>query len=217
MSDIGFLESKTHWSNESLVFWRFTSEILSHKTHFVDSSLPAFSLSFSWTNNFEHFCLSHWLYFFDWHIPFSCFLFALLFHHIRQDFWVLLLFSIHQICRDSTIFNGLGLAFGIFLFVGLYGLLHLYFLLESFFVKDLGFDTAKCLGFLGNHFSFTSFFLPSFLFCIESLTEPLLVEVHIVILWHFYCWIYNKTSFYQKSIITHFSFHPLLNIIIRIS
>lgn len=166
MCDVCFFESQSHWSYESLVFWWFTSEILSYKTYFVYSALPTFALSFAWSNDFEHFCFSHWFYFFNWDVPLACFFFSLLFYHISQHFWVLLLLSVHQICRDRTILYWLGFSLRIFFFVLFNGFLHLNFLLESFFVKYFSLDASKCLCLLRYDFSLPCLFFPSFLFCV---------------------------------------------------
>ena len=124
------------------MFWGFTGEIFAYKANFVDSSLPAFAFSFTRSNNFEHFCLGHWLDFFDRDIPFASLFFTFLFDHVGQDFRVLLLLSVHQIGGDSAILDGFCFTLGILFLVSLDGLLHLYFLLESLFVKDLGLDAA---------------------------------------------------------------------------
>jgi len=42
MCHVGLIESQTHWSNESLVLWRFTSEPLSDITGLRNHSLPSF-------------------------------------------------------------------------------------------------------------------------------------------------------------------------------
>jgi len=142
MSNICIFKSKSHRSDKSLMFWRLSGKILSHKANFVDSSFPTFSLSFSRSDNLKHFSLSHWLYFFNRYIPFSCFLFAFLFHHVSQDFWVSLLLSVHKIGWDCALFDILNSAFCILLFVLFDSLFHLYFLFESFLIEYFSFDAS---------------------------------------------------------------------------
>lgn len=189
MGNIGFFKSQTHGSDKSFMLWRFTSEVFSHEADFIDSTLPTFALSLSGPNNFEHFGFCHRLYFLYRHIPFSSLFLALLFYHVGQNLRVLLLLPIHQIGRDSPILDWLCFTLRIFLFVLFDSFLHLNFFLESFFVKDFGFDASQCLGLLGNNFSLPSLLLPAFLLCVQPLSEPLLMQLHILVLWH--SWLLN--------------------------
>lgn len=166
MGNICLFKTKAHWSNESFMFWWFTSEVLADKTYLVNSSFPTFALSFSWANNFEHFCFTHWFYFFDWYIPFTCFFFTLLFDHICEDLWIFLLLSVHKISWNSSIFNWFSFSFSILLFVLFNSFLHLNFLFESFFVKDLSLNTSQWLCLLWNNFCFSSLFFSTLLLCV---------------------------------------------------
>lgn len=166
MGNICLFKSKSHGSNESLMFWGFSCKILSNKTYFIDSSFPTFSLSFTRSNNFKHFSFSHRLDFLDGNIPFTSFFFSLLFDHICENFRIFLLLSIHQICWYSTILNGLLLCFSIFLLMGLYCFLHLYFLCEPLLIKKFSLNTSQCLSLFRNYFCFSCLFFSSLLLCI---------------------------------------------------
>ncbi len=168
-------KSKTHWTNELFMFWRFSSKVLSNETDFIDPSFPTLAFSFTWTNDFEHFGFSHRFNLLHWHFPFSSFLLSFLLDHVGQNLWIFLLFTIHQICRDSAILNFLWFTFSILLLVCLDCLLHLDFLFEPFFIEKLSLKSLQCLSFFGDHFSFTSFLFPRLLLSVHSLTEPLLV------------------------------------------
>jgi hypothetical protein len=65
VGDVGVSEPETHGADESLVFWRFTGEVLSHKADLVDSAFPAFAFSLSRSDDFKHLGLSHRLDLFD--------------------------------------------------------------------------------------------------------------------------------------------------------
>ncbi len=166
MSNIGLLETQTHGTDESLEFWRFTGKVLAHKCNFVDSSLPAFSLSFSRPDHFKHFGLGHGLYFLNWYGPFTGFFLTLLLNHIGEYFRVFLLLPVHQICGYGAFFNILNSAFGIFLFVFLDGFFHLNLLLKSFLVEYFGLESSKSLRLFGNDFSLSGVFLSTFLFSV---------------------------------------------------
>ena len=184
MGNVGLFETKTHGTNESLEFWWFTGEVLAHECDFVDSSLPAFSLSLTWPDNFEHFGFCHGLYFLNWYGPFTCLFFTFLLDHVCKNFGVFLLFSVHEICRYGSFFNVLNSAFGIFLFVFLDGFFHLNLLFESFLVEYFGLESSEGLCFFGDDFSLSGVFLSAFLFSVESLTETFSMEVDIVVLRH---------------------------------
>ena len=166
MGDISLLETKTHWADESLEFWWFTSEVLSNECDFVDSSLPTFSFSLTGSDDLEHFSLSHGLNFLNGYGPFAGLFFTFLLDHVGKDFGVLLLLSIHEIGRDGTFLNIFDSAFGIFFFVLLDGFFHLNFLFESFLVEYFGFESSKSLCLFGDHFCFSSLFLSALLYCI---------------------------------------------------
>lgn len=166
MSYIGLFKSKTHWSDKSFMLWGFTGKVLTHKTHFINSSFPTFTLSFSRTDHFKHFCLCHWFDFIDGNIPFTCFFFTLLFDHVCQDLWVSLLLSIHQICWNCTIFYWLCFAFRIFLLMLLDSFFHLYFLFEALFIKDFSLDTPEWLCLFRYNFGLSGLLLSSLLLSI---------------------------------------------------
>ncbi len=139
MSDICFLKTKTHWSYKSFIFWWFTSKVLTHKCNFINSSFPTFSLSFTWSDNFKHFSLSHRFYFLYGYGPFTCFLFSFLLNHVGENFRIFLLLSVHKISRYSTFLYIFDSAFRIFLLMLFDSFFHLNFLFESFFVKYFSF------------------------------------------------------------------------------
>ena len=140
MSYICIFESQSHRSYKSFMFWRLSSKILPYKTNFVNSSLPALSLSLSGSNNFKHFRLSHWFDFLYRYIPLSCFFFTFLFDHIGEYLRISLLLSIHKISRYCSLFNFLYSAFCVLLLVLFDSFFHLYFLFKSLFVKNFSFD-----------------------------------------------------------------------------
>ena len=171
------------------MFWWFSCKVLTDESYFVYSSFPTFSLSFSWSYNFKHFCLSHWFYLFDRDWPFTCFFLSFLFNHVSQNFRISLLLSVHQIGGNCTFFNVLYSTLCIFLLMFFYCFLHLYFLFESLFIKDFRFKSSKSLCFFGNNFSFSGIFLSPFLFSVKSLTESFFMKFDIIVLWHL---LYNK-------------------------
>jgi hypothetical protein len=185
MSDVRLLETQTHWSDESFVFWRLSCEVLSYESDFIDSSLPAFSFSFSGPDDLEHFSFGHWLNFFNRDRPLSGFFFSLLLDHIGENFGVLLLFSIHEIGRYGSFLNILDSGLGVLFFMLLDGFFHLDFLFKSFLVKYLGLESSQCLCFFGDDFSLSGLFLTTFLISIQSLTESLLMKLDIFVLRHY--------------------------------
>lgn len=166
MSHIRFFKSKTHRSDKSFMFWGFTGKVLTHKTHFINSSFPAFTLSFSRADHFKHFSFCHWLDFIDRNIPFACFLFTFLFDHVCEDLWISLLLSIHKICWDCAIFYRFCFAFCIFLFMLLDGFFHLNFLFEALFIKDFSFDASEWLCLFRYNFGLSGLLLSSLLLSI---------------------------------------------------
>lgn len=174
MGYVCLFETETHWPNETLVFWRFTSEVVTYETYFIYSTFPTFAFTFPWTNYFEHLCFCHWLYFLKRNIPFASFFFSLLFNHISQNFRILLLLSIHQICRNCPILYRLCFSFCIFLFVFFDCFFHLNFLFESFFIEYFCLDSAQGLCLFRYNFSLPGLFLTTFLLCVKSLTESFL-------------------------------------------
>ena len=136
MSHICVFKPQTHWPYKSLMFWRLSCKILSHKTNFIDSSLPAFSLSFSRSDYLKHFSFCHRFNLLDRYIPFSCFFFTFLLDHIGQNFWVSLLLPIHQICWYCTFLYVLDSTLGILLFVFFDSLFHLYFFFKPLFIEN---------------------------------------------------------------------------------
>lgn len=193
MSYIGFLETQTHWTDESFEFWWFTGEVLAYESNFVDSSFPTFSLSFTGPDDLEHFGLGHWLNFLNRDSPLAGLFFTFLFDHVGEYFGVFLLLPVHEISWDGSFLNVFDSAFGVFLFVLLDGFLHLNFLFESFFVEYFGFEASECLGFLGDYFSFSGIFLSTFLLGVESLTETFSMKVNIVVLRHGF-WVMLKRN-----------------------
>ena len=206
MGYICIFESKTHWSNEPFVFWRFSSEILPYKTDFIYSSFPAFSLPFPWSYHFKHLSFCHRLDLFHRNWPFACFFFPFLLDHVGQNFGIFLLLSIHQICRDGSILDVLDFAFGIFLFMGFDSFFHLNFFFKPFSVENLGLNSSQCFCFFGYYFCFPGFFLSSFLLCVQPLTESLLVQLHVIILRHSDCWkyYYNEKRLSINVILSRF-------------
>lgn len=184
MGHVCLLESETHRSDKSFMLWRFSSEVLSDKADLIDSSFPAFFLSFSWADHIEHLSFSHRFYFFNRDRPLTSFFFSFLFDHIGQYLWILLLFPIHKISRDGSLLDLVISAFSIFLFVLFDGFFHLYFLFKPFFIEQFSFNTFEGLCFFGDNFWFSSLFLSSLLFCIKSFSVPLLMEIHVIILRH---------------------------------
>lgn len=184
MSDVGIFESETHGSNEAFMFWWFTSKVLSNKADLVNSTLPTFALSLSRTNDLKHLGFSHRLDLLHRHRPLACLLFTLLLDHIGEDFGVALLFSVHEISRDCSFLNILHSALGVLFLVLLDGFLHLDLLLEAFLIEELGLDALEGLCLLGNDLGLTGFFLATLLLSIETFSEPLLVQIHIVVLRH---------------------------------
>jgi hypothetical protein len=166
------------------MFWWFSCKILTNKTYFIYSSFPTFSFSFSWTNYLKHLCLGHRFYFINWYTPFTSFLFSFLFYHICQYFWIFLLFSIHQICRNCTLFNWFHFPFSIFLLIFLNRFFHLYFLFKAILIEYFSFDSSECLCFLWYHLGLSGLFLSLFFFGIQSLAKTTLVKLHVIILWH---------------------------------
>lgn len=136
MSHICIFKSQTHRSNKSLMFGRLSRKILSYKTNFIDSSLPAFSLSFTRSNHLKHFSFCHWFNLLDRYIPFSCFFFTFLLDHIGQNLWVSLLLPIHQICGYCAFLYVLDSTLGILLFVFFDSFFHLYFLFKPLFIEN---------------------------------------------------------------------------------
>jgi hypothetical protein len=128
-------KTKTHRSNKSFIFWWLSSKVLSYESDFVDSSLPTFSLSFTRSNDFEHFCFCHRLHLLNRYCPFAGFLLSFLLYHVCQNFGIFLLLSIHEISRHSAFLDILRFAFGIFLLVLFDSFFHLNLLFESFLVK----------------------------------------------------------------------------------
>ncbi len=187
MSHVGVLETQTHWADETFVFWWLSGEVLANEGDFVDSSLPALSLSLSWSDNFEHFSFGHGLDLLNGYWPFACLFFSLLLDHIGQNFGVLLLFSIHEIGGDGSFLYILDSGLWVLLFVLLDSFFHLYFLFESFLVKDLGLQSSKGLGLFRYDLCLSCLFLTTFLISIESLTESLLVKLYILVLRHYTC------------------------------
>ena len=166
MGYVGLFKTKAHWADESLVFWWFTSKVFSYESDFVDSSLPAFSLSLTRSNNLKHFSLSHRLNFLNRHGPLTGLLFSLLLDHVGKDFWVLLLLSVHEIGRYSTLLYIFNSALGVLFFMLLDGFFHLDFLLESFLVEDFGFESSQGLCLFGDDFCLSGIFLSTLLFSI---------------------------------------------------
>lgn len=184
MSDVSVSESKTHGSDEAFVFWWFTGEVLSHEADLVDSALPAFPLSLSRTDDLEHLGLGHWFHFLHWNRPLASFFLTFLLDHIGEDFGVALLFSVHEVSRDCSFLDVFHSALGVFFFVFFDGFLHLYLLLEAFLIEEFGLDALEGLCLLGNDLGLTGFLLAPFFFCVEALSEALLVQIHIVVLRH---------------------------------
>lgn len=60
-----------HGSDETLIFWRFTSEAIANKANLSDHSLPCLFLSLSSFDDFKHFCLSLGTHFGQGHLPFA--------------------------------------------------------------------------------------------------------------------------------------------------
>ncbi len=166
MSHVCVLESQTHWTDETFVFWWFTGEVLTDEGDFVDSSLPTFSLSLTWSDDLEHFGFSHGLDLFNRYWPFACLFFTFLLDHVGEDFTIFLLFSIHQISRHGAFFYILNSRLWVFLFMLLDSFFHLNFLFKSFFVKDLGFKSSKGLCFFRYDLCLSCFFLTTFLISI---------------------------------------------------
>jgi hypothetical protein len=140
--DVRILEAQTHRTDETLVFWRFTSKVFPHKAYFINSAFPTFALAFARSNNLEHLSLSHRLDLFNGDCPLSSFLFAFLLHHICEDFRVSLLLSIHQISWDCSILDVLRATLSIFFLMLLDGLLHLDLLFEAHLIEELRFDSS---------------------------------------------------------------------------
>lgn len=185
MSYVCLLETQTHWSDESFVFWWLSCEVLSYEGDFVDSSLPTFSFPLSWPDDFEHFSFGHWLNFLNRDWPLAGLFFSLLLDHIGKNFRVLLLFSIHEIGRYGSFLNILNSGLGVLFFMLFDGFFHLNFLFKSFLVKYLGLESSQCLCFFGDDFSLSGLFLTTFLISIQSLTESLLVKLDIFVLRHY--------------------------------
>ena len=214
MSNICVFETKTHRSNKSFVFRRLSGKVFSHKTNFIDSTLPTFFLSFSWSNHIEHFSFSHRLDFFDRYWPLSSLFFSLLFDHVSEYFGVPLLLSVHEISRHCSFLDVLYSAFGVLLFMFFDGLFHLNFLFEPFFVEQFSFDTFQCLCLFGDDFRFSGFFLSSLFFGVHSLTESFLVEIHEVVLRHcaltMLCWNLYNYNFSEELNINSPKHHHLV-------
>ena len=166
MGYVGLFKAQTHWADESLVFWWFACEVFSYEGDFVDSSLPAFSLSFTRSNNLKHFSLSHGLNLLNGHSPLSGFFFSLLLDHVGEDFGVLLLLSVHEIGRYGSFLYIFNSALGVLFLMLLDGFFHLDFLLESLLVEDFGFESSQGLCLFGDDFCLSGIFLSTLLFSI---------------------------------------------------
>lgn len=163
MSYVGLFKSQTHRPNESLVLWRLSCEILTHEANFVNSSLPAFFLSLTRTDNLKHLSLSHGFNFLNRHCPLSCFLLSFLFNHVGENFRISLLLSIHQISWHCSFLNILSFAFRVLLLMFFDRFLHLYLFFEPLLIEQFGFDSLKRLSFLGDDLGLPSILLPSLL------------------------------------------------------
>lgn len=184
MSHVGILEPETHRTNESLMFWRLSGEVLTNEANFVDSPFPAFSLAFSRADDLEHLCFSHRLDLLDGDSPLACLFLSLLFDHVGEYFGVPLLLSVHEIGGDCAFLDVLHSALGVLLFVLFDSLLHLYLLLEPLLVEELGLDTLQGLCLLGDDLGLSGLFLPALLLRVQPFSESFLMQVNEIILRH---------------------------------
>lgn len=184
MGHVCVFEPEAHGPDESLVFWRLSGEVFTDEADLVDSALPALALTLARTDHLEHLGLGHRLDLLHRHRPLASLLLALLLDHISQHLGVPLLVPVHEIGRDCALLDVLYSALGVLFLMLLDGLLHLYFLLEALLIEELSLEALQCLGLLGDDLGLSCVLFAALLLGIESLSESLLVKIHVVVLRH---------------------------------
>ena len=177
------LESETRGSDKPFELRSLSRETISNKGDFVDHSLPGLSLAFTCAEYLEHLFFGHGLDLLDGYLPLACLFLSFLFDHIAQHLGPINLISVEQIGGYSSIFDFL-LVFngGFFFFVGFDILFHLNLLLEPLLSVQFTLDAGELLGFLSNILDPSSLLLSHSLVMIETLTEALLMQLHVIIL-----------------------------------
>lgn len=184
MGHVCFFEPEAHRSDESLVFWRLPCEVFAHEADLVDPALPALALSLARADHLEHLGLGHRLHLLHRHRPLPGLLLALLLDHIGEHLGVALLLPVHEVGRHCAVLDILDPALGVLLLMLLDGLLHLYFLLEALLIEELGLEALQGLGLLGDDFGLSCLLLAALFLGVQSLSESLLVKIHVVVLRH---------------------------------
>lgn len=184
MGHVCVFESEAHGSDESLVFWRLSCEVFTDEADFVDSALPALALSLARTDDLKHLGLGHRLDLLHGHGPLAGLFLSLLLNHVGEHLGVPLLVPVHEIGGDCPLLDVFYSALGVLFLMLLDGLLHLYFLLEALLIEELSLEALQCLGLLGDYLGLSCVLLAALLLGIESLSESLLVKIHVVVLRH---------------------------------
>ena len=181
---MSFLESKSSGSDEPFVFRGFTGEVVADEGDFVDEALPGLLLALTGSEDLEHFVLRHGLDLLNGHFPLAGLLLSLLLNHIAQHLSPVHFVPVQQIGGDGSVFLLLFLGEGRFLLlVGLDVLLHLYLLLVPLLRVELTLYSVQSLRLLRCVFNFSRLLLPFPLPGIETLSEALLIQLHVVVLW----------------------------------
>lgn len=74
MNHITLFESKTGWSDVSLILRGFSGESFGNEANFIDLSFPSLLLTLTRLEDLKHLTLTQLLHLLDWHLPFPCFL-----------------------------------------------------------------------------------------------------------------------------------------------
>ena len=184
MGHVGVLEPEAHRPDESLVFWRLSREVFADEADLVDSAFPALAFALARADDLEHLGLGHRLHLLNRHGPLARLLLALLLDHVGEHLRVPLLLPVHEVSGHCALLDVLDSALGVLLLVLLDGLLHLYLLLEALLIEELGLEALQGLRLLGDDLGLPCVLLPALLLGIESLSESLLVKIHVVVLRH---------------------------------